>query len=76
MRHQSRNPAITVRERMNPKQSMVGGGGGNDGIDRPQRCIHVLEPFHEPRNCSRADRDMPTDRHLGCAEFPWLNGSP
>jgi hypothetical protein len=76
MRHQSGHSAIAVCEWMDPEQSMVGGGRGNDGINWPQPCIDFLESLHEARHGARADRDMPTDRHIGCPEFTRVNLDP
>lgn len=73
MRHQPRHPTVTVGERMDPEKSMVGGGGGYDGVNRPEPCIGLLKPFHEARHGGGADRHIPTDGHFGRAELARKN---
>ena len=69
MRHQPRHAAVPVQKRVNPKQPVVSGGGGENRF-RPSQCaVDVFKTSKKTRDSSRTDRDVASNLHVPVAQF-------
>ena len=65
MRHQPRDAAVAVKERVNPGEAMMRGGGAEDGVGFAEAAVDLPRSAQESAVWRRrADRDMPADRDI------------
>ncbi len=69
MRHQPRDAAVAVEERVNPQQAVMRGGGGEDCVGLAGMRVDALEAREEARQRAGADRDMLADLDVARAQL-------
>ena len=71
VRHQPRDAAVAVEERVYPRQSVMRGRGRKNGLGLAEAAIDLLEAREETRDGRRADGDMAADLDIAaCAVRP------
>lgn len=73
VRHETRDPSVTVEEWMDPEQAMMRRGRGDDGVGLPESPVRALEMVEEPRYRPWADRDVPSSFHVPSPQLARLN---
>src|ERR1700730_1146994 len=69
MRHQPRDAAVAVEERMYPREAVMRGRGGKDRLGLTEPAVRLLEPCEKARNGRRADGDMAANPDIGLAQL-------
>ena len=53
VRHQPRDAAVAVEERVNPQQAVMRRGGRDDGVGLAELAVDLFEAFQEARHRAR-----------------------
>ena len=69
VRHQTRDAAVAVKERVNPQQAVMRGGGGKDRVGPAEAAVDLLKSFEKARQRAGADRDVAAHLHVAAAQL-------
>jgi len=69
VRHEARDAAVAVEERVNPEKAVVRGGGGEDGVGPAEIAVDFSETLEESRHCAGTDGEKAADFHVARAQL-------
>jgi hypothetical protein len=69
MRHQPRDAAVAVEERVYPREAVMRGGSGKDRLGLAEPAVHLLKASEKARNGRRADGDMLANPDISLAQL-------
>src|SRR5271165_2462917 len=70
VRHQPRDAAIAVKERVNPQKAVMRRRRREDRVRFADAAIDFLEPRKETRQGAGADGSVPSNAHVAAAQLP------